>query len=223
LSATSNGNGKLARLDDVVLAEVVQRIARGQPVLDAVFDRVYPPAIREASSAFWTPVRIALHAAELLTQGGARRVLDVGSGVGKFCLIGAAATNAQFVGVEHRVALVDVARRTAKTLGVRSALFVHGTIERFDVDVTRFDGLYLFNPFEEHLWPPEARLDDTVEAGPHRFYRDVATALEMLDCARADTRVVTYHGLGAPMPSGWQLSVKDGHLELWIKSNRTAA
>ena len=211
----------MTRLNDDVLADLVQRLSRGEPVLDVVFDRVYPPPIRDASCSFWTPVRIALHAAELLTCSGARRVLDVGSGAGKFCMIGAAATNAFFVGVEQRASLVDVARDTAVKLGIRSVLFVHGNFDLFDV--TRFDALYFFNPFEENLWPSESRFDDSADLEPRHFWRDIDTAVAMLDRARQDTRVVTYHGIGCEMPYGWELATKDRYLELWIKSKRSVA
>ncbi|HEX7669861.1 MAG TPA: hypothetical protein VF395_09770, partial [Polyangiaceae bacterium] len=88
---------------------------------DAEFDVAYPPGIRAVSSSFWTPVSVALRAAELLVTTASSRVLDVGSGVGKFCIIGAAATGATFTGVEHRPRFVSVAERVADLFGVASA------------------------------------------------------------------------------------------------------
>ena len=40
----------------------------------------------------WTPVHVARRAAQFLVTGPETRVLDVGSGPGKFCLVGALAT-----------------------------------------------------------------------------------------------------------------------------------
>src|SRR5258708_18721865 len=101
------------------------RLRDGYCVSDSDFDQVYPRAAREVSSAFWTPVSVALRVARLLVQGSPTRVLDVGSGVGKFCIVGAAATGASLVGVEHREHFVCTARETARLVGVSSARFVH--------------------------------------------------------------------------------------------------
>ena len=77
---------------------------------DLVFDQIYPPYIQAISRRFWTPVSVASRAAELFRHAGARRILDVGAGVGKFVLVAAAAApEVLFVGVEHREHLVEIA------------------------------------------------------------------------------------------------------------------
>src|SRR5262245_28634990 len=109
-------------------------LAGGRPICDEEFDRIYPEPLRRISAEFWTPVRVARRAAELLVEGvsqGRRqslRVLDVGAGVGKLCAIGAITTGAAFTGVEHREALVASGRRALDGLGVRGARLVHGTL-----------------------------------------------------------------------------------------------
>lgn len=190
----------------------------GEP--DIEFDEAYPPMIRAVSSRFWTPVRVALRAARLLVTSPDDRVLDIGSGVGKFCIVGAAATGATFVGVEHRARFVSVAQRAALTLGVTSARF---ECSPFDlVEVQDFDALYLFNPFEENLWDPVERLDETVPHSLERYARDTVQVEHMLARARVGTRVVTYHGFGSDIPPGFQRVLRErqrsGYLELWTKS-----
>jgi SAM-dependent methyltransferase len=187
---------------------------------DAEFDAAYPPAIRAVSSCFWSPVRVALRAAELLVTSRASRVLDVGSGVGKFCIVGAAATGATFMGVEHRPRFVSVAERVAEAFGVTSAHFQCATFST--VDLEDFDGVYLFNPFEENLWGPVERLDETVPLSRERFARDTVRAERLLASARVGTRVVTYYGFGSVVPPGFRLALRErqrsGHLELWVKT-----
>ena len=79
---------------------------------DAAFDSIYPPSIRAISRRYWTPVDVARRAALLFREAGVRRVLDVGSGVGKFVLVAAAvAPEVTFVGVEQRARLVEVLAR----------------------------------------------------------------------------------------------------------------
>lgn len=194
------------------------RLRKGGLVTDSEFDEVYPSAARKVSSEFWTPVAVASRAAKLLVRAGASRVLDVGSGVGKFCIVGAVSTTATFVGVEHREHFVAVAQEAARRIGAPKAHFVHGALDA--VDLTDFDAFYFFNPFEENLWGPGVQLDQTVPLSEARFTTDVERAKWMLVQARVGTRVVTYHGLGDALPPGYVLARRQlrGCLDLWIKT-----
>src|SRR5258708_7840111 len=98
---------------------------------DGAFDAVYDDGIRALSEQHWTPVAVAERAARLLALAGARRILDVGAGAGKFCIVGALCTGAEFVGVERREGLVRVARRAASDLRASRATFVHAKVETF--------------------------------------------------------------------------------------------
>lgn len=201
-----------------------RRLRAGVPVADFLFDELYPYSLRAKSSAFWTPVAVALRATELLAPSRGARVLDVGAGVGKFCIVGAARADAVFVGIEQRLHLVLAAERAARCLGAVNAHFLHGAFEGADIE--SFDAVYLFNPFEENLWPPVAQLDKTVELSAGRFVRDVARARHVLSRARPGTRVVTYHGLGAAMPPNYERvscePIHSGALDLWIKVDACA-
>jgi hypothetical protein len=148
------------------------------------------------------------------------RILDIGSGVGKFCIVAAAATaamGARITGVEHRAHLVAVARRAATRLGV-DVTFRQGTLD--DCAPRHFDGVYLFNPFAENLCSSDDHIDASVELSEDRFVRDVAAAEDFLGAARLGMRVVTYCGFGGDMPAGYVRVLREpcaGALELWIK------
>lgn len=208
--------------DGLHIRAMMRTLRRGEPVLDAELDRVYPLAVRRHPD-FWSPVDVSLRAAELLDPRDG--VLDIGSGTGKFCIVGSAATGIPFVGVEHRATLVWIARDAAHRLGVTTARFAHAALETIGtidtIDVASFDGIYLFNPFEENLWPPECWLDDSVDLHMWKFLGDVCETRRILGEARLGTRVVTYHGFGAPMPDGYRLVVRErwhaGDLDCWIK------
>ena len=68
---------------------ILTRVSRGEPVADAEFDLLYPRPVRPLSERFWSPIDVARRAAELLVVRPGTRVLDVGSGAGKFCVVGA--------------------------------------------------------------------------------------------------------------------------------------
>jgi SAM-dependent methyltransferase len=201
------------------LAAIRETLRAGRFVGDHVFDEVFPESARLVSSVYWTPVRVALRAARLLADRPGSTILDVGAGVGKFCIVAAAARDARVVGVEHRPHLVDIARNAAAQIGVEVDLH-HGTLESHDP--TRFDGIYLFNPFAENLSPPQDRLDETVVLSEERFWRDIEITEQFLRDARVGTRVVTYCGWGGGMPAEYHRVLREsraGTFELWIKSS----
>lgn len=202
------------------LETAMSDLRRGQKVDDSIFDAVYPPWIRRFSQHFWTPVEVALRATSLLGVGSATRVLDVGSGVGKFCIVGAAATGGRFTGLEHRATLVEAGRAAvAKTASARVEL-VLGTVD--DVPWETFDAFYLYNPFEENLWEdPAERIDSTIELSQDRFCRDVRAVERGLERARRGARVATYHGFGGRLRS-FRPVVEEpcgtGLLRIWEKT-----
>jgi protein-L-isoaspartate O-methyltransferase len=202
------------------VSALVASLRRGWAVSDREFDTaLYPLDFRARSSTFWTPVHVALRATELLVASRASRVLDVGSGAGKLCIIGAAATGALFVGVEQRQELVSIATAASLRARTRTARFFHRDFS--EVEVETFDAIYLFNPFEENVWAPSEWFDDRVELSLDKARRDVEHAEALLDRARPGTRVVTYHGFGGDMPASYALGLSErchtGQLELWIK------
>ena len=86
---------------------------------DAQLDALLPEAVRRVSSVYWTPVRVARRAAQIFDDLGISRVLDVGSGPGKFCIVaGARVPRMSFVGIEHRPHLVAAAQSLAASVGL---------------------------------------------------------------------------------------------------------
>ena len=77
-------------------------------ITDEQFNTIYPTSIRRLSEKHWTPVSVAKAAAEFLVTNPGTRVLDIGSGAGKFCMVGAVHTRGFFTGVEQREELVQL-------------------------------------------------------------------------------------------------------------------
>jgi SAM-dependent methyltransferase len=200
-------------------AAFLAALARGEDVDDDALAALYPESMRGRASVYWTPASVAARAATLLVTGPETRVLDVGSGAGLFCIVGAALTGAAFVGVEQRGHLVALAEAVAARVGVARATFRHAALA--DVDTSEFDAFYFFNPFEENLWASDDQLDQTVPLSRRRFVEDVELAGRVLAGARDGTRVVTYHGYGGAMPPAYRLVLRERHprscLEVWEK------
>jgi len=203
------------------MAETTQNTPTPSTILssDREFDAAYDDKIRELSDQHWTPVRVAARAAHLLTHAGATRILDVGSGVGKFCIVGALSTEADFVGVEWRGNLVEIARRTALRFGAARATFVHASVDTFAFD--GFDGVYLYNPFYEQISSFLVQIDNKIDRSPPAYRRFVRGTLTKLATAARPMAVVTFHGFGAPLPPEYTLMgdepAGNDQLELWVK------
>ena len=91
----------------------VRALRHHRRVRDSDWDLAYPWKYAELSSVHWTPISVARRAATLLSQRPKTRILDVGSGVGKFCTVAALTTPGTFCGIERWGEMVDIARATA--------------------------------------------------------------------------------------------------------------
>jgi predicted RNA methylase len=185
-------------------------------VPDAAFDQVFPEELRERSHLHWTPVATAIRAAELLAPAPDARVLDVGAGVGKMCLIGALVTGAMWWGIEQDAVQVAAAHHAAWALDVtRRTRFVQGDGSRLAWD--EFDAFYFYNPFSTLMLAPHA--------SPFVRYATVQSTLRRIEQRLAGTprgtRVVTFHGFGGRWPAGFTRISRepagDDALELWVR------
>src|SRR5205814_1291422 len=68
---------------------------------DCAFDMFLPEDLGNLSADQWTPLEVALSAASWLKEFGVRRVVDIGSGPGKFCVAAALAGITELVGLEQ--------------------------------------------------------------------------------------------------------------------------
>lgn len=190
-------------------------------IQDGLFDRLFPRAIRGLSAMHWTPVEVALRAAKLLVTRPGTRVLDVGAGAGKFCLVGAMSTFGEYFGVERRADLVHSAQSIALALGVKNVTFCHGLFGALNPE--NYDAFYFFNPFEETKLSLHAGVDWSRLAGREHFDLEVQKAQQFLRGARPGTRVVTYNGMGGSLPWTYDLVHRedlDCPLELWVKDSQ---
>ena len=151
---------------ELVTDAAIARLRAGEDIADISFDQIYPHRVRSRSSRYWTPVAIARRAATMLVGDRADRVLDIGSGAGKFCLVGALTTRAHFVGIEQRRHLVETARSTARYFGADRATYVHGDVG--EIDWRQFDAFYCFNAFAENFFSIDECYDLSVELSPKR-------------------------------------------------------
>jgi SAM-dependent methyltransferase len=202
------------------LDEVRDRIRLRKIVTDFEFDRWMMDDVRCHSARHWTPVGVAARVAGWLHERGVSRVLDVGSGVGKFCVVGALATPLSFVGIEHRRHLVDAARALARRFQVdTSTRFIHGSLNARTA--LSCDALYLYNPFEENLHGTGMQIDQTVALGRPEFLQSIRLAQSLMERMAPHSYLVTYNGFGGSIPGSYVLEEERAAgvnlLRLWRK------
>jgi predicted RNA methylase len=197
---------------------LARAIVDGQRVDDDAFDALLSIRSQVCSRSFWSPVAAARRAAELFRDAGAQRVLDVGAGAGKFCVVASLVLGHRVWGIERRDSLVREGEAIATALGADIEL-THGTL--VDVDPTRFDGFYFFNPFGEYVADEEDRYDTNFPRSFDGYVRDARRVERWLRAAPVGTVVVTNHGLGGRIPASFTVKHTErsgrGVMRLWVK------
>jgi len=170
---------------------------------DAAFDWLYPERIQLLSKRHWTPIAVAKKAARFLAAEPGKKILDIGSGVGKFALIGAHYfPDAFFYGMEQRRELHHYAQAAKEYTKTNNADFIHGNFTQ--VDLAEYDHFYFYNAFFENL-DSNGRMDHQMEysTGLYNYYSRYL--FKELDAKPSGTRLATFHSLEDEIPSSYQL------------------
>lgn len=185
-------------------------------VIDSEFDLIYPPQIKEASEIHFTPIKIAKIAARYLADSKDTKILDVGSGAGKFCMIGSACTEAYFVGVEQRKNLYTTANSISKHYNLTNVEFINSNIT--NIEFEDFDAFYFYNAFFENI-SPSGRIDEDVELRRELYEEYSLYVKKQLDKMPIGTKLVTYFSFLKEVPESFkvQFSDFDNKLKMWEK------
>jgi SAM-dependent methyltransferase len=164
--------------------------------------------------------------AAIFAERGARKVLDVGCGPGKFCIVaGALRPGLHVRGIEQRSRLVRLGRRLVRQYGLTNVELSTGDATKVSWD--GFDGLYFFNPFIESSLSPASRFADDVDHSKRRFGAELLRVESLLARAPLGTTFVTYHGLGGPIPNSYDLVGEEragtDRIRTWVKGTNAAA
>jgi len=182
---------------------------------DSDFDWIYPEHLQLLSSRHWTPLRIARKAANFLAVPNTK-VLDIGSGIGKFCLAGAFHyPNTIFYGVEQRRQLVQVAENAKSYTQIYNAGFIHANVTQ--INFKKFDHFYLFNPFWENI-EHNHKIDNTIETSFSLYAYYTQYLFNELLARPSGTRLVTYHSSAEEVPPNYKLieGSDEPLLRMWI-------
>lgn len=184
---------------------------------DKELDALFPDWARALSGRHWSPMHVAARAADFLAVQPGTKVLDIGSGVGKFCLTGAMFHPAvNFYGVEFRENLVTVANNCANTLELTNVYFEARDINT--VDLKNYDHFYFYNSFYENIAVDE-RIDEKVAQSVSLYKHYQAYLLRQLEKLPSGTRLATFYGNDTYIPRHYHVvgTYMDELLKFWIK------
>lgn len=184
---------------------------------DLRFDQLFAKRIQAKAARHWTPVEVAKAAADFLAPDKDVHVLDIGSGIGKFCLTAAYhKPDAIFYGVEQRKDLCNYAFDVSCKFGIYNVSFIHGNFTQ--LDFRQFDSFYFFNSFYENLEGTE-KIDYTIEHSLSLYNYYNRYLYKELEQKRNGTRIATYHSLEDEIPPCYYVVKTEfnGMLKFWVK------
>ena len=183
---------------------------------DAVFDAALKKSVQGHSYIHWTPIEVILAAVDWLGTDSDNRILDIGSGVGKFCIIGAINSSAHFTGIEIRENLVNQANALKTKLKLTNAEFIHADIK--EIDFKHYTSFYFYNPFCEHM-AVSGSIDTQIQFDEDAYYRYQDFVIDQLKKTPKGTKLVKYcsHELDVSMDFDLHDMYFEGLLQLWVK------
>ena len=184
---------------------------------DARLHMLYPESVRSLARMHWSPLYIIQKVIPYLVPNDKVKVLDIGSGVGTFCLAGAYYNQSvPFFGVEQRKKLIEHAETAREKLGIQNARFIHGNFTQLNLN--EFDHFYFYNSFFENLNGAN-KIDNEIVYSNELYNYYSIYLYNQLEKMPLGTRVVTYCSWGDEIPPCYQLAEThfDSLLKFWIK------
>lgn len=187
-------------------------------VPDSEFNSIYPDKIKQAAAKHFSPVEVSKIASNYLADKKGVRILDIGAGAGKFCMIGSAYTEGYFVGVEQRRSLHNLSKQIADQYNLTNIEFINSNIQ--DINFKEFDAFYFFNSFYENIAQSE-ELTDEIELRISLYNRYSSYVKGQLDKMPKGTKLVTYFSSVSVTPESYYLIAYafDNKLKMWEKIN----
>ena len=196
---------------------IFENLKLGLEVTDAEFDEMYPMDISPLSKRHFSPVAVAKMAAAYLADTPNSKILDIGSGVGKFCIIGAACTEGVFTGVEQRENLYDLSVSLAEQYNLPNVNFIHGNI--LSINFKDYNAFYFFNAFFENILVEDS-IDKEVELDKELFFLYSLYLRRQLSKLPIGTKLATYYACSEEVPPCYTVvsTQMEGRFKLWEKT-----
>jgi len=196
---------------------IFKHIKSNLDIEDDEFDLIYPENIKLVAEIHFTPVNVSKIAARYLVERKGFKILDIGSGAGKFCMIGSACTDGYFTGVEQRKSLCAVAQKVSKKYNLTNVKFINANV--LDIAFKDFDAFYFYNSFYENICA-SGDINNEVELTLDLYVKYSNYVKEQLDLMPIGTKLVTYFSYLKEIPNSYKVKIStlDDKLKMWEKT-----
>ena len=181
------------------------------------FCQLYPLLVQKLDRMLRSPLMVAYRAANFLANKSSAKILDIGSGSGKFCLAGAYSNrSALFYGVEQHRWLIDYARSARIKLGKLNVEFIYENFTH--IDFREYDNFYFYNSFLENTDGTD-KIDNSIPYSVELYDYYNLCLKNKLDEMPVGTRVVTFKSPEQEIPASYALDASEMNnlLKFWIK------
>ncbi len=185
-----------------LVRRIKELIEKGELPPDELMDGVLPDEYKLHAARHFSGCYIIKLAAEFLSEVFNPRILDIGSGSGKFCQLGALIhPYTQFTGVEYRLDLVDIALELKRDFQLDNVKFINENIVNHSFQP--YNGFFMFNPFLEHR-NAAARMDHFQDA-PEKEMEYSHYVQDQLSQCQPGARLATFYVLKNQIPSNFKV------------------
>lgn len=180
----------------------------GDPMTDALWDSCLSQKFQILSAYQWTPISVIERTWKYLSLDRVTSLVDLGSGVGKFCIHLSLLSNhsIDILGLEDREELVDVSESLKKHWDVSKVQFrKENFLKQFPEGHSHY---YCFNPLYETMKGSHS-IDLQKQKSANQFLKDLQTLKQNLLLLKPKTKLITFHGFGGNSLTGFRIVLKE--------------
>ncbi|TGK78311.1 methyltransferase [Leptospira noumeaensis] len=192
----------------------------GNPMTDEIWDSYLPEKFKVLSPYQWTPIPVIERTWKYLSEEQVKSVVDLGSGLGKFCIYLSLLSKSSFPihGLEDREDLVLIADSLKRKWGVENINWERTNfLKQFPYGHSHY---YCFNPLYETMKGNHS-IDISKEKSANQFLKDLQTFKQNLILLKPKTKLITFHGFGGSYLPGFKTLLKEeiegGEFRVWEK------
>lgn len=187
---------------------------------DAKWDSYLPLPLQTLSPFQWTPISVIDRTWKYLASENVTSVVDLGSGVGKFCIYLSylSKNSLEIHGLEVRQELLTISETLKKHWGTNRVQF-HNTdfLSQFPYGHSHY---YCFNPLYETMRGSHS-IDLKKNKSSNQFLKDLQTLKQNLFLLKPKSKLITFHGFGGSFLPGFRLILNEeilgGEFQVWEK------
>jgi hypothetical protein len=198
---------------------ILEQLRIQKNISDEEFDAIFPFELRELSERHWTSVFVSKIASDYFCNRKPVKILDIGSGAGKFCFVGATLHPAsEFHGIDIRQHFVDVSNALKQQHNVTNVSFFHKDV--LQMDFSGYDAIYFFNSFQEKI-DASSIIDRDSEVSVEMYIAYTNHIFNELNKVPVGTKLVTYYSEDFYVPASFKLLSThiNGELKFYLKDS----